>query len=194
VQKQIDFTGCFAIFLTGSSDESCGRLAVSNMSFQKEQVMSSKRFNQESGQSLIEYTLLLGLLALAVFAAVSLLGDTLGARLALIDSAVAKVAQANHRRPTSLRLTINTPDDAAGSDDEGDNDNDDDDEDNQDDEDAPDKPGKPSKPTKPGKPGKPEAIVPLAPLVAVTGHTIRLICTGRFRSHIPLHQCTARHP
>lgn len=114
--------------------------------------MSGKHFNQESGQSLIEYTLLLGLLALAVFAAVSLLGDNLGARFALIDSAVAKVAQANTSTPDlPTPDDQDTPDDTAAPDDEGDRD----DEDDQDDEDAPDKPGKPTKPGKPGKPTKP---------------------------------------
>jgi len=107
--------------------------------------MASKHFNQESGQSFIEYTLLLGLLALAMVGSISLLGINLDARFAVLDSALAQV----------VRADSDASDPGAPSEPGGAGDADEVAEDDEGDADDAEKPDKPDKPTKPGKPGKP---------------------------------------
>lgn len=105
--------------------------------------MLRKHLNQESGQSLIEYTVLLGLLALAVLGGVTLLSDRVGAQLAAIDNAMARIVQADASTPE-----LPPQDDSGNADDQ-------DDEDKLDEDAPPAKPGRPIRPLPPERPEKP---------------------------------------
>ncbi|HHY56524.1 MAG TPA: hypothetical protein GYA08_13940 [Chloroflexi bacterium] len=121
--------------------------------------MLHRIFKQESGQSLIEYTLLLGLLALAVFGGVALLGERIGARLANVDQALTNIVQSDASTPEQPALddsgNANEPGDD-NQDDNQDHDNPQGNEDAQGDEGRPDKPGKPHRPLPPERPAKPD--------------------------------------
>lgn len=113
--------------------------------------MFNKSLNQEAGQSLIEYSLLLGLLALAVLGSIALLGDQVGARFAAISNAITNVAQVDAAAPEPPALI--EPGDVIQPGDDAEDDND-----HQGDEDAQDgdtKPAKPGRPIRPQPPVRP---------------------------------------